>query len=124
MVEKPKYLVRDRDAIYAKNFRQQVQALGMMEILTAHRSPWQNPYADRAIGSIRREWLDHIIVLGPRHLKRVLTQYVGYYNEVRTHLSLYKDSPDRRPIQPADQGRIIELKKVGGFHHQYTRKVA
>ena len=91
---------------------------------TAYRSPWQNPYAERVIGSIRRECLDHIIVLGSRHLKRVLTQYVDYYNGVRTHLSLRKDSPDRRPIQFSSEGRVVELKKVGGLHHQYIRKAA
>ena len=96
----------------------------MIEVRAAHRSPWQNPHAERVIDSIRRECLDHIIVLGPRHLKRVLTQYVGDYNEVRTHLSLYKDSPDRKPIQSANQSQIIELKKVRGLHHQYTRKAA
>ena len=85
---------------------------GMEEILTAYCSPWQNLNAERVIGSIRRECLDHIIVLGPIHLKRTLTQYVGYYNEVRTHLPLYKDLADRRPIQSADQGQIIELKKA------------
>jgi len=92
--------------------------------VTAYRSPWQNPYAERVIGSIRRECLDHIIVLGSRHLKRVLTQYVDYYNGVRTHLSLRKDSPDRRPIQFSNEGRIIELKKVGGLHHHYMREAA
>jgi transposase InsO family protein len=122
--EKPKYLLRDRDAIYGKQFSQRAQTLGIKEVLTACRSPWQNPYAERVIGSIRRECLDHVIVLGPRHLKRILTRYVDYYNEVRTHLSLRKDSPDRRPVQYSDEGRIVELKKVGGLHHQYMRMAA
>lgn len=121
--ESPKYLLRDRDAIYGKIFSRRARALGMKEVLTAYRSPWQNPYAERVIGSIRRECLDHVIVLGPGHLKRVLTRYVDYYNEVRTHLSLYKDSPNRRPVQLPREGRIVKLKKVGGLH-QYIRRAA
>jgi len=124
MDEKPKYLIRDRDAIYGKIFSRRAQTLGIKEVVTAYRSPWQNPYAERVIGSIRRECLDHVIVLGPRHLKRVMTQYVYYYNGVRTHLSLCKDSPDRRPTQVPSEGRIVELNKVGGLHHQYLRKAA
>ena len=88
MDEKPKYLLRDRDAIYEKQFSRRAQTLGIAEVITAYRSPWQNPYAERIIVSIRRECLDHVIVLGPRHLKRTLTRYVDYYNGVRTHLSL------------------------------------
>jgi transposase InsO family protein len=122
--EKPKYLIRDRDAIYGKIFSRRAQTLGIEEVLTAYRSPWQNPYAERVIGSIRRECLDHIIVLGSRHLKGVLTQYVDYYNGVRTHLSLCKDSPDPRPVQLSCEGQIVELNKVGGLHHQYIRKAA
>ncbi|MCH8060503.1 MAG: transposase [Proteobacteria bacterium] len=94
------------------------------EVLTAYHSPWQNPYAERVIGSMRRECRIHVIVLGPRHLKRVLTQIVDYYNGVRTHLALRKDAPGRRPVELSCEGRIIELKKVGGFHHQYIRKAA
>lgn len=124
MDEKPKYLIRDRDAIYGAVFSRRAQTLGIEEVLTAYRSPWQNPYAERVIGSIRRECLDHVIVLGPGHLKRVVTQYVDYYNGVRTHLSLCKDSPDRRPVHHSNEGRIVELKKVGGLHHQYVRKAA
>ena len=119
MDESPKYLVRDRDAVYGRQFSQRAQVLGIKEVLTTYRSPWQNPYAERVIGSIRRECLDHVIVLGPRHLKQILTRYVEYYNGVRTHLSLHKDSPDRRPVQSAGCGRIIEIKNVGGLHHHY-----
>lgn len=124
MDEKPKYLLRDRDAIYGKQFSQRAQTLGIKEVLTAYRSPWQNPYAERVIGSIRRECLNHVIVLGPRHLKRILTRYVDFYNGVRTHLSLSKDAPDRRPVQTASCGRIVELRRVGGLHHQYMRVAA
>ena len=88
------------------------QVLGIEEVLTAYRSPWQNPYAERIIGSMRRECLDHIIVLGPKHWQRVLTQYVDYYNGVRTHLSLRKNSPEWRPIQFSSEGRIIELRRL------------
>ena len=87
MNDKPNYLLRDRDAIYGKRFSQRAQTLGINEVITAYRSPWQNPYAERVIGSIRRECLDHVVVLGSTHLKRVLTRYVDYYNGVRTHLS-------------------------------------
>ena len=124
MDDKPKYLIRDRDAIYGKIFSRRARALGIEEVLTAYRSPWQNPYAERVIGSVRRECLDHVIVLGPKHLKRILRRYVDYYNSVRTHLSLCKDSPDRRPVHHCDEGSIIELKKVGGLHHLYIRKAA
>ncbi len=88
MDERLKYLVRDRGAIYGRQFSRRAQALRIKEVLTAYRSPWQNPYAERVIGSIRRECLDHVIVPGPRHLKRVLAQFISYYTEVRTHLSL------------------------------------
>ena len=88
------------------------------------RSPWQNPYAERVIGSIRRECLDHMIILGERHLKRILSSYVDYYHSARTHLSLEKDSPDGRVVQPIEKGRVVELKRVGGLHHLYARMAA
>ncbi len=122
--ETPCYLIRDRDGIYGKCFRRQAEVLGIEEMIIARQSPWQNPYAERVIGSIRRECLDHVIVLGPRHLKRIVSEYVNYYNGVRTHLSLYKDAPDRRPIQSPEQGRVVELKRVGGLHHEYVRMAA
>ncbi len=124
MDETPKYLVRDRDAIYGKKLSRRAQTLGIAEVITAYRSPWQNPYAERIIGTIRRECLDHVIVLGPRHLKRILTRYVDYYNGVRTHFSLYKDAPDQRPVHHSDEGRVVELKQVGRLHHHYLRKAA
>lgn len=88
--ETPKYVVRDHDAIYGKQFSRRAQTLGIAEVITAYCSPWQNPYADRIIGSIRRDCLDHVIMLGPRHLIRILTRYVEHYNGVRAHLSLSK----------------------------------
>ena len=90
----------------------------------APRSPWQNPYAERLIGSIRRECLDHMIILGERHLKRILSSYVDYYHSARTHLSLAKDAPDRRLVQPIEKGSVLELKRVGGLHHLYARTAA
>ena len=122
--EEPRYLLRDRDAIYGEAFPRQTAALGIKEVTTAPRSPWQNPYAERVIGSIRRECLDHMIILGERHLKRTLSSYVDYYHSVRTHLSLEKDSPDGRVVQPVEKGRVVELKRVGGLHHLYARMVA
>jgi len=122
--EAPRYLLRDRDAIYGEAFGRQAAALGIKEVTTAPRSPWQNPYAERVIGSIRRECLDHIIILGERHLKRILTSYVDYYHSARTHLSLEKDAPDGRVVHTIEKGRVIELKRVGGLHHLYARMAA
>ena len=124
MDEGPRYLIRDRDTIYGSEFHRQTAALQITEVPTARRSPWQNPYAERVIGSIRRECSDHVIVPGERHLKRILSSYVGYYNRTRTHLSLYKDAPEGRSRQPPEQGRVVELKRVGGLHHEYARMAA
>jgi len=122
--EGPRYLLRDRDAIYGKAFRRQVTALGIKEVTTAPRSPWQNPYAERLNGSIRRECLDHMIITSERHLKRILSSYVDYYHSARTHLSLEKDAPEGRVVQPIEKGRVVELKRVGGLHHLYERMAA
>ena len=120
----PRFLVRDRDTIYGETFRRQVTALKIQDVPTAPHSPWQNAYAERVIGSLRRECLNHFIVLGEGHLRRILRTYVDYYNETRTHLSLDKDTPKGCPIQRPDQGRVIELKRVGGLHHEYLRRAA
>ncbi len=122
--EVPRYLLRDRDAIYGEEFRRQAAALEIEEVTTARQSPWQNPYAERVIGSIRRECLDHMIILGELHLKRILASYDDYYHKVRTHLSLEKDAPNSRPIQSPEQGRVVELERVGGLHHEYVRMAA
>src|SRR5437667_424202 len=116
----PSYLLRDRDKIYGHSFRQRVRGMGIDEILTAPHSPWQNPFAERLIGSIRRECLDHVLVLGERHLRRTLARYFAYYHRVRTHLSLDKDAPDRRPIEPPEFGTVIQIPEVGGLHHRYV----
>ena len=115
----PKYLLRDRDGIYGQEFRQQVAAMNMREVLSAPRSPWQRAYVERVIGSIRRECLDHVIVFNEQSLRRMLGSYCSYYHRSRLHLSLEKDSPDPRPVQSV--GRVIVSSEVGGLHHRYER---
>ena len=122
--EAPRYLLRDRDGIYGADFRTRVKSMGMQEVLIAPRSPWQNPFAERVIGSIRRECLDHVIVLNKRHLKRTLKDYFRYYHQWRTHLSLDMDCPEPRPVQPAEAGQIVEFPEVNGLHHHYERVAA
>jgi len=117
----PKYLIRDRDGIYGAFFRRRVKHMGIEEIITSRKSPWQNPYAERVIGSIRRECLDHVIVLGEQHLRRILKMYVAYYNEARPHLSLERNAPVRRNVEPPSRGRVIAISQVGGLHHRYQR---
>ena len=96
----------------------------MKEVLTAPRSPWQNPYAERLVGSIRRECLNHIVIFNEGSLPRILKSYFDYYLRSRTHLALSKDAPESRPIQPPELGSVIELSEVGGLHHQYERQAA
>ena len=103
-------------------FRDRVEAVGIEEVLTAPRSPWQNPFAERLIGSIRRECLDHVIIFNERHLRHVLSSYFQYHHRTRTHLSLDKDCPQPRPIQPRSAGKIIVFPEVGGLHHRYERR--
>jgi transposase InsO family protein len=120
----PKYLLRDRDATYGDWFQRRIKSLGVEQVLTAPRSPWQNAYAERMIGSIRRECLDHVIVLNAEHLRRTLAGYFYYYHRWRTHLSLGMDCPDTRPAQPPDQGAVVAFPEVGGLHHHYERLAA
>lgn len=120
----PRYLLRDRDAVYGVEFRDRVVSMGIEEVVTAPRSPWQNPYVERVIGTLRRECLDHVIILNERHLRRILRSYRDYYHGSRTHLSLGKDTPDGRPAQPASFGKVVSLPKVGGLHHRYERLAA
>jgi putative transposase len=120
----PRYLLRDRDQIFGKDFVDQVKALGIKQVLSAPRSPWQRAYVERLIGSIRRECLDHVIVFGERSLHRTLTAYCAYYHRWRTHLSLGKDAPQSRRIQPPADGAVVELREVGGLHHHYERRAA
>jgi putative transposase len=120
----PRYLVRDRDQIYGECFRNRLRDLGITEVLTAPQSPWQNPFVERLAGSIRRECLDHVIVLGEKHLRRILRSYFDYYLSSRTHLSLAKDAPATRVVQGPEVGEIVEIPQVGGLHHRYERRAA
>jgi putative transposase len=117
----PKYLLRDRDAIYGAAFARRVKNLGMSEILIAPRAPWQNPFAERVIGSIRRECLDHVIVINDRHLRRLLHRYLAYYNGTRPHQSLHNQSPHPREVQTPSGRPIVSIPHVGGLHHRYQR---
>ena len=101
-----------------------MKRMGIEEVLTASQSPWQNPFAERLIGSIRRECLDHVVVIGERHLRRILTAYFAYYHRTRTHLSLEKDAPDGRPIEPPSLGAVLAIPEVGGLHRRYIRRAA
>jgi transposase InsO family protein len=120
----PRYLLRDRDRIFGKDFVDQVKAMGIKQVLSAPRSPWQRAYIERVIGTIRRECLDHMIVFNERCLLRHLKRFTDYYHRSRTHLALEKDSPEPRPIQPPDAGGIIAIPEVGGLHHRYERRAA
>jgi transposase InsO family protein len=115
----PRYLLRDRDNIYGDRFRDRVKSLGIEEVISAPRSPWQNPYVERTIGSIRRECLNHLIIINKRHLRQRLKSYQTYYHDVRTHLSLDKQSPVPRSIESSEQRKIVAIAHVGGLHHEY-----
>ena len=120
----PRYLLRDRDAIFGQDFREQVRDMGIEEVLSAPRSPWQRAYVERVIGSIRRECLDHVIVFDEGGLRRVLASCADYYHRTRTHLSLGKDSPEPRPVHQTDMGPVVSVRQVGGLHHRYERHAA
>jgi transposase InsO family protein len=120
----PRYLLRDRDSIYGHAFAKRVESLGLEQKVIAPRSPWQNPYIARLIGSIRRECLDHVIIFGASHLRRTLTAYFQYYHKARTHRGLDQDSPEPRAVERADRGTVVELPMVSGLHHRYTRLAA
>lgn len=119
-----RYVIRDRDAIYGETFQQRAANLGLAQVVIAARSPWQNAYTERFIGSLRRECLDHITALNERQLLRVVRSYITYYNRTRTHLALGKDPPDSRPIQSRSVGEIVAVPEVGGLHHRYERRLA
>ncbi len=120
----PRYLLRDRDSIYGAVFKQEARNLDIEEVVTAYRSPWQNPFVERVIGSIRRECADHIVVLNEVSLRRTLKSYFLYYAHSRTHLALEKDSPQTRAVQLPGIGPVVELPQVGGLHHRYERRAA
>jgi putative transposase len=120
----PRYLLRDRDSIYSVTLQQRIEHMGIEQVKIAPRSPWQNPYCERVIGSIRRDVLDHVIVLNDRHLQRVLSAYIVYYHRFRTHLSLEMDCPYPRAVEPPETGGVIARPEVGGLHHHYERQAA
>ena len=115
----PRYIVRDRDCVYGDVVIQRLRAMGIRDGPISPRSPWQNGYSERLIGSIRRDCLDHVVVFGERHLRHLLNSYQEYYNEARTHLSLHKDAPIPRAVQTV--GRTLAMPVLGGLHHQYFR---
>ena len=117
--EAPRYMIRDRDRIYGAVVTRRLRAMGIRDKPIAPASPWQNGVAERLIGSIRRECLDHVVIWGETHLRRILKSYVDYYNGVRTHRSLNKDAPVSRPVQR--MGVIRSRSILGGLHHQYAR---
>jgi len=120
----PRYLIRDRDGKFGLEFNRRVSSLGIEQVLTAPHSPWQNPYVERVIGSIRRECLDHVIILDEWHLRRVLREYLSYYYRSRTHLGLEKDCPKPRVVETPDIGLIQSEPVLGGLHHRYFRQAA
>jgi len=120
----PEYLIRDRDGKFGDEFIHRVESMDIKQVLITARSPWQNPYVERIIGSIRRDCLDHTIIFNELHLKRVLTEYMHYYNEYRTHLGLEKDCPEPRAIEHPDSGVVKSEPMVGGLHRRYLRQAA
>ena len=117
----PRYLLRDRDAIYGEAFVRRVTRMGIREVRIAPRAPWQNPFVERIIGSIRRECLDHFLTLNEAHLRQLLRAYISYYNTARPHQSLDHNSPQPRVVEPPPWGRIVAIPHVGGLHHRYQR---
>ena len=122
--QSPRFLLRDRDGTYGELFQERVKHMGIEEVLIAPRSPWQNPYCERVIGSIRRECLDHVIVLNEKHLHRILAEYFEYYHNSRSHHSLDRNSPIPRCVEPPSNGEVVAVPQVGGLHHRYTRRAA
>ncbi len=116
----PKYLHRDGDSIYGDIVTKKMAAFGVKEVISAKQSPWQNPFAERVIGSIRRECTNHIIALGERHLVGILRRYATYYNDSRTHMALDGNAPSPRMVQKG-QGDVIAIPHLGGLHHRYNR---
>ena len=119
-----RFLFRDNDRIYGTYFKDRVEGLGLNHVTTAFRSPWQNPYAERWIGGLRRDCLDHVIALNVKQLRRVVGSYVSYFHEDRTHLGLEKDTPISRAVEPLNDGKVVALSRVGGLHHRYSREEA
>jgi len=120
----PRYLLRDRDRIFGDDFTKPVKDMGIKEVLSAPRSPWQRAYIERLIGTLRRECLDHVIVFNEASLYRHVKPFMAYCHESRTHLLLAKDTPEPRPVQVAEAGRIVSIPQAGGLHHRYERRAA
>jgi putative transposase len=120
----PRFVLRDRAAIYGRDFAAMTRDMGMEEVLTAPRSPWQNPFVERLVGSIPRESLDHVIVWNERSWRRTLHNYFAYDQRSRTHLALGKDAPEPRAVEPLEQGRVVAIPQVGRLHHRYQRFAA
>jgi transposase InsO family protein len=120
----PRYLLRDRDGIYGDEFRKDVEAMGIEEVLSFPRSPWQRAYVERVIGTIRRECLDHMIVFNEASLYGHIRSFTEYYHSTRTHLSLAKDSPQPRLVYPPEDGAVVAIPQVGGLYHRYERHAA
>jgi putative transposase len=117
----PRFLLRDRDQIYGEEFHRRVRGMWIEEVPTAPHSPWQSPYVERLIGSIRRECLDHVMIINEDHLRRILREYFDYYHYCRPHQSLEKNSPTPREIEPPKKGKVVSISQVGGLHHRYRR---
>ncbi|MGB5199792.1 MAG: integrase core domain-containing protein [Sedimenticolaceae bacterium] len=120
----PSYLIRDGDGIYGERVTRRIESLGIDEVITAPASPWQNAYAERVIGTLRRELLDHVMILNERHLKRLMSSYLDYYHPWRTHQSLDRDAPNGRPVRAAEPCNVVEFPAVDGLHHVYLPKAA
>ena len=119
--EAPRVLLRDHDQIYGDEFPRRVENLAIAEVVTAPRSPWQNPYAERMIGTLRRACVDHVIVLGAEHLRGIVGRFLDYDHRERTHQGLERNSPEPREIERPSKGRVLALPRVGGLHHRSTR---
>jgi putative transposase len=120
----PRYLLRDRDGIYGAYFQRRVKNMGIAQVVSAPRSPWQNPFVERLVGTIRRECLDHVVVLNELHLRRILRSYFDYYHRYRVHQSLAMDCPEPREVHSEGRGRVVEIGHLGGLHHHYERVAA
>jgi transposase InsO family protein len=120
----PRFLLRDRDGVYGADFHERVKSMGIEEVIIAARSPWQSPYVERMIGSIRRECLANVVVLSERHLRRILKDYFSHYHRWRCHQSLAMDCPEPRLVQPPEVGEVVEVREASGLYRHYERAAA